>query len=276
MNNFTLKIVASFVLMMFSLSVQGQAWTENGTYRISTSGLTPELFMTVDPSNGSLTWAAELTGNDPTQVWTIVDHRTPVSAGYMEIYATIPNVGDFTMTVDQSTFTGAGDKNITLTVRSGLPIADENDSNYGYDQFQRRKTADPPLEGNDALFVKPPGEGGSRYGVVPTAAGDLVEFDGGGIDQLKFYFIASALSIDKLTESSVIMSNPVKDNVSITGLTAEIDQVNVYSLLGAKVLSKEVNNASSMQLNVGALSKGMYIVDFVGQNGNFTKKLIKQ
>lgn len=86
----------------------------------------------------------------------------------------------------------------------------------------------------------------------------------------------AVLSNDKLDDSSVFMSNPVKDNVFITGLTAEINQIHVYSLLGAKVLSQEVNNAASLQMNVSGLSKGMYIVDFVGENGNFTKKLIKE
>lgn len=87
---------------------------------------------------------------------------------------------------------------------------------------------------------------------------------------------AAVLSNDKLDDSSVFMSNPVKDNVSITGLTSEINQIHVYSLLGAKVLFQEVNNATSLQMNVSGLSKGMYIVDFVGENGNFTKKLIKE
>lgn len=97
-------------------------------------------------------------------------------------------------------------------------------------------------------------------------------------DENKSYWILeeSTLSNERLNAASVFMSNPVKDNVSITGLTSEINQIHVYSLLGAKVLSQEVNNAASLQMNVSGLSKGMYIVDFVGENGNFTKKLIKE
>jgi hypothetical protein len=96
-------------------------------------------------------------------------------------------------------------------------------------------------------------------------------------DQRQMWFLeAATLSTIEIAKSSVFMSNPVKDNISISGLTEEINQIQVYSLLGTKVISQKVNNLSSLQINVSGLSKGMYIVSFVGENGNFTKKLIKQ
>ncbi|GAA4950243.1 hypothetical protein GCM10023314_24480 [Algibacter agarivorans] len=279
MKKITLKINAFLCLTMFALQVQAQTWTENGTYKISTSGLTPELFMTISTTTGDLVWAEELAGEDPTQVWYIVDHRLPASAGYMEITANIPGPGDFTMIVDQATIDLAdpNDKNFRISVRPGLPIDDAGDPNYGFDQFQRRKTNPAPPVGNNALFVKPPApiSGGSRYGVIPATAGEDVLFDGGGIDELKFYLIA-ALSTKDFDTSSIFISNPVNNELSIKGLTSNVKQVSVYSLLGKEVISREVNEQSALKINVSALSSGMYLVKMQGDNGSFTKKIVKQ
>ena len=180
----------------------------------------------------------------------------------MEITANIPGVGDFTMIADQSTYTGTGDKDIRISVRPGLPIGDDTDPNYGYDQFQRRRTSDFGGPGNNALFVKVPGEGGSRYGVIPTAAGEDVLFNGGGIDPLEFFLIAT-LSNDKFDASSIFV------------LTSHVKSISIYSLLGKAVMSKEISGASSIDINTSPLTSGMYIVDFKGEGGNFTKKIIK-
>ena len=56
--------------------------------------------MTINGSTGALEWATELTGEDPKQLWTITDHRTPAATGLMEITANVPGVGNFTMAVD--------------------------------------------------------------------------------------------------------------------------------------------------------------------------------
>ena len=278
------KSLILVTLALFAFQVQGQAcpevWTENGTYKIgvctsSTGDQSSELYMTINGSTGALEWAALLPNDDPTQVWTITDHRTPSGNGFVEIWATIPGAGDYTMAVDQSTYTGAGDKNLALTVVPGQPIADNTDANYGYDQFQRRRTSGFGGPGNDALFAKPPGEGGSRYGVVPSAAGDQVLFDGGGIDGIRFVFV-STLSNEDFDTSSVFITNPVNNELNIQGLTADVQQVSVYSLLGKEILSIDVNTQSTLSLDVSDLATGMYLVKFQGDRSFFTKKFIKQ
>lgn len=297
MKKTTLKITTFLLLTMFAIQVQGQAlWTEPGVYKISTSGLTPNLYLTISTTTGDLVWDAEITPDDATQLWTVTDHRMPASAGYVEITADItPGPGAFTMIVDQSTIavdpvTGLfdqNDKDFRISVRPGLPISDTADPNYGFDQFQRRKAkvgpdglADPngtnPADGNNALFVKPEGAtGASRYGVIPTAAGEDVLFDGGGIDVLQYHLI-SALSTADFDTSSIFVSNPVNDELTIKGLTPNVKDVNIYSLLGKQIMSIKVDGASTLNMDVSTLASGLYIVKMVGDNGSYSKKIIKE
>lgn len=284
MRKITLKISAFLLLTMFTLQVQAQfdnLWTENATYKIAAYGVTPQLFLTIDGSTGQLVWAEALAaGPDAAQIWAVVDHREPAANGYMEITANIPGAGDFTMIVDPTTIDpmDTNDKDFRITVRPGLPIADAADPNYGYDQFQRRRSAGWPsgLAGNNALFVKPPSpaSGGSRFGVAPVAGADVL-FDGGGIDPLEFFLIAS-LSTEEFDSSSIFVSNPVANEISIKGLTSSVNTVKVYSLLGTQVLSRKIEAQSSLNLDVSKLASGMYIVELSGENGRFTKKIIKQ
>ena len=276
MKKITLKISAFFLLTLFALQVKAQAcpevWTVNGTYKISTCGLTPELYMTINGGTGALEWAAEIPGADPTQVWTITDHRTPAGPGLMEITANIPGVGNFTMAVDDISAHPA----YTLIARPGDPVSGAGTGDWsGKDQFQRRRTAGFGGPGNDALFLQTASGTNSRYGVIPSAAGDPVQFDGGGIDSLRFFLVA-ALSNNNFDASSISITNPVKNQLNINGLTDRVNKVSIFSLLGQEVLSRKVDTQSSINMDVSTLSKGMYIVELSGDSGKFTKKIIKQ
>ena len=275
MKKITLKISTFFLLTLFALQVYSQAacpevWTVNGTYKISTCGLTPELYMTINGATGLLEWATELPGADPTQVWTITDHRTPANTGLMEITANIPGVGNFTMAVDDISAHPA----YTLIARVGDPVSVSAGDWSGKDQFQRRRTSGFGGPGNDALFLQTTAGTNSRYGVIPSAAGDPVQFDGGGIDSLRFVLVA-ALSNNNFDASSISITNPVKNQLNIKGLTDNVNKVSIFSLLGQEVLSRKVDAKSSLSINVSTLSKGMYIVELSGNSGKFTKKIIK-
>lgn len=288
MKKITLKISAFLFLSMFALQVEAQAcpeiYLDPGAYLISTCGTTPELYMTIDGATGDLVWAAEIGGDHPTQLWTIQDHVMPSGAGFVQITADLSSLsaGSWTMIVDQSTIDPANsnDKDFRISCRTGDPISDTADANYGFDQFQRRRTSGFAGPGNDALFVKPLGaSGGSRYGVTPTAAGEDVLFDGAGIDGLRFVFVSALLlSTEEFDTSSVFISNPVKDELAIEGLNQNIKQITIYDLLGKEVISTNLEvDAISTNLDVSALTTGMYIVKLQGENGaSFTKKIVKQ
>lgn len=281
MKKITLKISAFLLFAMCALQVQAQPklWTQDGTYKIGARGT--NLFMTINGDTGALEWQTELPGDDPTQVWAIVGHRTPASAGLMEITSKAGGL-DWTMCIASD----AGYPNVTLTVEQRLPKEVAADDWSGLDQFQRRKakvdangdpdsTGSNPSEGNNALFIQAPAGTNSRYGVIPSAAGDPVQFDGGGIDVIDYHFIA-ALSTADFDTSSVFIANPVNDKLSIKGLTQNINSVVVYSLVGQEVISKKINGEPSLSLDISTLTKGVYIVDFKGENGSFTKKIVKQ
>ncbi|TXG39533.1 T9SS type A sorting domain-containing protein [Seonamhaeicola maritimus] len=281
MKKITLKISAFLLLVMFGSQVDAQPilWTENGTYKIGARGT--NLFMTINGGTGALEWQTELPGDDPTQVWAIVDHRSPASTGLMEITSQAGGL-DWTMCIASD----AGYPNVTITVEQRLPKVVSAGDWSGLDQFQRRKAkvdanGDPdsggsnPATGNNALFIQAPAGTNSRYGVIPTAAGDPVEFNGGGIDVIDYHFIA-ALSTEAFDASSIFIANPVKNELSVKGLTSNISQVAIYSLLGQEVLSRKLNGESSLNLDISALTSGMYIVDFKGENGSLTKKIVKQ
>lgn len=275
MKKFTLRIALLTVVMLFAtatLQAQG-TWTENGTYKISVPG--QDLFMTINGATGALEWAAELAGDDPTQVWAIVDHRTPASTGLMEITANIPGVGTFTMATNG---VEADHPNYTLIARFGEPVSVTplTDDYSGLDQFQRRKTNPAPEVGNNALFLRTPWGTNSRYGVAPTAAGDPVQFDGGGIDALEFTLVDAITSAEEFDASSIFVSNPVNDQLIIKGLTNNVNQVSVYSLIGKRVLDSKVDGRAQLTLGASVLSSGMYIVKITGDNGSFSKKIVKQ
>ena len=283
-------ILVTLALFAFQSNAQPLLWTADGSYKIGARGT--NLFMTINGSSGALEWDTLKSGDDPTQVWTIKGHRYAATehdggngSGYMEITATIPGVGNFTMATDAVVTDG---NNITIIARPGDPIDNTTDLTdlSGLDQFQRRKAkvdsngdADSagtnPSDGNNALFLRTPWSNGARYGVTPSAAGDAVEFNGGGIDVIDFHLVA-LLSTEDFDTSSVVITNPVNNELNIQGLTADVQQVSVYSLLGKQILSSDVNTQSTLSLDVSDLATGMYLVKFQGDRSFFTKKFIKQ
>lgn len=277
MKKITLKITTVLLLTMFVVQVHAQfsnVWTVNGTYKIGTNGVAPQLFMTINPATLAVEWKAELTGNDPKQVWTITDHRTPADTGLMEIWATIPGVGNYTMTTSSGT---GGHPVYAISVRAGDPISVVAGSlDYsGLDQFQRRRTSGFGGPGNNALFLRTTAGTNSRFGAVPTAADEAVQFDGGAIDALEFFLIET-LNNKKFDSSSIFVSNPVKNQLNITGLTDNVNKVAVFSLLGQEVLNRKVEGQSELSIDASALSSGIYIVELSGEAGKFTKKIIKK
>lgn len=244
------------LLMLFATStVQAQTWTENGTYKISVPG--QDLFMTINIGTGALEWAAELPGDDPKQVWTITDHRTPASAGLMEIWAVIPGAGTFTMTTNG---VAEDHPNYTITVRAGEPVSVEPlaEDYSGLDQFQRRKTNPAPAVGNNALFLRTPWGTNSRFGVIPSAAGDPVQFDGGGIDELVFTFVAG---LPTAIGDAEISSNGIYPNPSNNGIfnLKETTEWTVYGLTGAVVAK-----GNGTLVDLASSPKGVYIIKFDG------------
>ena len=296
MKKITLKISAFLLLTMSALQVQAQTCPDiflteedggqgDAVYKLATCGLSPELYLTINGSTGQLEWAEEITGAGAvTQNWLLQDHVMPSGTGFVQITADLSSLGagSWTMIVDQTTYDGSGaDPEVTINVRTGDPIADTADANYGYDQFQRRRESGWGGPGNNALFAKPPGQGNLRYTNTPVpAAGDPVVFKSAGtIQEMRWIYVEDLpLSTEEFDTSSVFISNPVKGELTIVGLNQSIKQISVYDLLGKQVITSNlVDDTTSTKLDVSALNTGLYIVKLEGENGqSLTKKIIKE
>ncbi|MFP4844998.1 T9SS type A sorting domain-containing protein [Winogradskyella sp. PE311] len=288
MKKITLKISAFLLLAIFALPIQGQTcpeiYVDPGTYKISTCGLAgSELYLTINASSGQLEWDDEITTApaEALQLWTLQDHVMPSGSGFIQITADLSalSAGSWTMIVDQASYDGSGaDPEIRVTVRTGDPIADTMDADYGFDQFQRRRESGWGGPGNNALFAKPNGQGNLRYSVAPTAAGDDVLFQNGGtISPLRMVFV-EGLNTEDFDASSVFISSPVKDELSIQGLNQSIKQITIYDILGKQVITSHLaDEITSTDLDVSSLTTGIYIVKLQGENGaSFTKKIVKE
>ncbi|AJR04988.1 T9SS type A sorting domain-containing protein [Siansivirga zeaxanthinifaciens] len=86
----------------------------------------------------------------------------------------------------------------------------------------------------------------------------------------------TTLSNNKFDASSVFVSSPVKNEIAIKGLTSNVKQVSVYTILGSRVFTKQIDGQSTLTIDASLLSSGMYIVELSGESGKFTKKIIKQ
>lgn len=272
------KKLLKFSLLAFTvfftttaLKAQTEEFTGNGIYKVKIPN--EDLFITINVATGALEWAAELPGEDPTQVFTFQTHSDPFGASeqFRQITADVPGEGMFTWATNAVEADG---RNVTIIARPGAPVVAPAIDLSGQDQFQMRKTPT-NMGGNDALFIKLPWDGGSRFGAVPAAAGEAVKFDGGGIDKLEFNFV-SVLSSSNFDSSSIFVSNPVSNQITIKGLTNTVSQLEVYSLLGKRVISADVDGRTEVSLNVNALTNGMYIVKMIGDNVSFSKKIVKQ
>lgn len=86
---------------------------------------------------------------------------------------------------------------------------------------------------------------------------------------------APTLSNKEFDVSSIFISNPVQNELSVKGLTSNVKEISVYSLIGSLVLQSKVNGESSVKFDISLISSGMYIVKLAGDNVSFSKKIIK-
>jgi len=111
---------------------------------------------------------------------------------------------------------------------------------------------------------------------VPTAAQDIVAL-GGENATTKFVVVRRLANITLENEKFdniaglQVYPNPAKTNLFITSDSFAAKNVEFYNVLGAKVLSKQVNNA---QVNVSGLKTGVYTVKITEEGKIATLKLV--
>lgn len=87
--------------------------------------------------------------------------------------------------------------------------------------------------------------------------------------------VNGALSTNEVLASEFsIYPNPAKDNITITSQDYDVTGVEVYNLVGGKVLEQsELNNDN---LDVSGLSKGVYILKINTKNGSLNQRIVIQ
>jgi hypothetical protein len=89
---------------------------------------------------------------------------------------------------------------------------------------------------------------------------------------------SSIRSID--TESISIYPNPAVSFIQVRGIdnVANIKSLEVYSIIGKKMLSKEVSNLSDLKVDVQNLDNGVYLVKLFDETNSvfYTKTFIKK
>ena len=79
---------------------------------------------------------------------------------------------------------------------------------------------------------------------------------------------------DNITSDFKIYPNPTKGNY-LNIETRETLKVEIYDILGKKVFETKINS-ENQKLHIDALNKGIYLVRLISDNGQTTKKLIRQ
>jgi hypothetical protein len=82
---------------------------------------------------------------------------------------------------------------------------------------------------------------------------------------------------NKLLKNNVyILENPVKDYITLLNLPLKKCMLSLLNGNGMEISRKAYNNISSTQLNISALSSGLYFLKIVSPESNETLKFIKQ
>ncbi|NUY80686.1 T9SS type A sorting domain-containing protein [Flavobacterium sp. MAH-1] len=112
--------------------------------------------------------------------------------------------------------------------------------------------------------------------MVPASAN--IFFDSNPAIQTNVFettFTDALSSGDVIKTDARIYPNPASQNVFVSLSDAQIIQkINVYNILGAKVLEQDFGTSSAI-FNVLGLSKGVYVIKILSENNmEFTKKLL--
>ncbi|HKM92113.1 MAG TPA: T9SS type A sorting domain-containing protein, partial [Prolixibacteraceae bacterium] len=92
---------------------------------------------------------------------------------------------------------------------------------------------------------------------------------------LKNERIIKEQTILKAEKSIKVYPNPNNGNftIELTNFDSNAD-VYVYNMLGAMVYKSSIENQSNLNINLPEINKGLYFVKVIGENEQFTKKIV--
>ena len=75
-------------------------------------------------------------------------------------------------------------------------------------------------------------------------------------------------------ETPIIFSNPITNTIRIKELSKQVNLINIFNLDGRKVMDKSIDSQTALNLDVSALPKGAYILNFTGKQLNQSELII--
>jgi hypothetical protein len=255
------KTLLFLFVTMFAMQVKAQRFPaevakQPGVYKIKVQS--QDLYLTQSATSDIATYELEIPGSDA-QLFVVNTHP---DGDYFSITSKIPGKGALEALTTDVLTPEVGCKGNTAG-GSGQQDKWNPTRGAGTQIFLYSDKTGTAWESTSALRRF------QDYSLGATASlngGTAVAFD---------WILVETLSTEDFDLGSFFMPNPVNSELAIQGLPANVKKVTVYSLLGQEILSTEVNS-ESLNINVSALKTGVYIVDFSGENGRFTKKIIKQ
>lgn len=191
-----------------------------------------------------------------------------------EVWMSDGTSGGTTLLKDINPGSASGTSTLTTFVKSGSGVVyfAANDGVAGTELWQTVGTA---MSTTLSADVNP--GAGSASPANMMVANNIVYFaatDGTtGIEPWRFDPTPTGITSVNADAAASIYPNPAKEYVYIKSQAKEMS-VQIFSVNGACVYSEKVDNANSVMINVGNLSRGIYFVKINSDNASFVKKLV--
>ena len=194
---------------------------------------------------------------DSETIFTFIDEPSCGSylGGDVWYAVTIPGTGTVTLETQEETGSNLNDTAIAVYDEDGNQIACNDDETPGSNFFsQIELTGQTPGE---LLFIRVWAFENAQAGAFRIAA-----------------YNPTLGIADKAKIELDYYPNPVIDRVTFT-VSEEIKNIEIYNLLGGKVVSKAINNSTG-QVDLSNLATGTYVARVQTERGSQAVKLIKQ
>ena len=110
-----------------------------------------------------------------------------------------------------------------------------------------------------------------NFPTVELTGNNLSDFSGMSYGEVNIDFAALSVN-DAIASKFSVYPNPAKDFLTIDSRNINISSVNVFNVLGTKVLERKELNDN--KLDVSSLSNGIYFLKISADNASVTKKFI--
>mgnify|MGYP000318409859 CR=1 FL=1 len=114
------------------------------------------------------------------------------------------------------------------------------------------------------------------YNALSSSNPGVIGYSGSDFTRTQWIIEPPVLSTSDFEASSVFISNPVNNQMTIKGLDGKVNKIEVFNMVGKSVLVKDVKGVSSTQIKANTLNSGIYLVKFYANNSTFSKKILKK